>query len=72
MKLLYTLLLVVSSFGMAFSQDFNIRGVIYNGTNGEPISDLKVRLLRLDSTAAGGAYTDGDGLFSIAQVNKGD
>lgn len=72
MKLLYTLLFVVSSFGMAFSQDFNIRGVIYNGTNGEPISDLKVRLLRLDSTAAGGAYTDGDGLFSIAKVNKGD
>ena len=26
----------------------------------------------MDSTAAGGAYTDDDGLFSIAKVNKGD
>ena len=72
MKLLYTFLLTLSTVGMAFSQDFNIRGVIYDGTNGEPISDQKVRLLRMDSTSAGGAFTDRDGLFSIAKVNKGD
>jgi hypothetical protein len=72
MKLLLLLLAVTSTIGSAFAQDFNIRGVIFDKSNGEPMTDQKVRLLRSDSTAVGGAYTDDDGLFSIAKVNKGD
>lgn len=80
MKLLLTLLLSVSCLGTVFSQDFNVRGVVYNDTDGEPFPDQKVRLLRLkkntdgsvDTTSAGGDWTDGDGLFSISKLPKGD
>tara|TARA_B110000902_G_scaffold43775_1_gene48378 strand:- start:152034 stop:154427 length:2394 start_codon:yes stop_codon:yes gene_type:complete len=80
MKLLLTLLLSVSCVGTVFSQDFNIRGVVYNDADGEPFPDQKVRLLRLttsaygtvDTTSAGGDWTDGDGLFSISKLPKGN
>jgi hypothetical protein len=80
MKLLLTLLLSVSCLGTVFSQDFNIRGVVYNDADGEPFPDQKVRLLRLttnadgtvDTTSAGGDWTDGDGLFSISKLPKGN
>ena len=80
MKLLLTLLLSVSCVGTVFSKDFNIRGVVYNDADGEPFPDQKVRLLRLttsadgtvDTTSAGGDWTDGDGLFSISKLPKGN
>lgn len=72
MKLLYLLLFAVSFSNAAYSQDFNIRGVIYNGENGEAVTDEKIRLLRKDSTAVGGAYSDGDGLFAISKINPGE
>ncbi|NRA13592.1 MAG: TonB-dependent receptor [Crocinitomicaceae bacterium] len=80
MKLLLTLLLSVSCLGTVFSQDFNVRGVVYSDVDGEPLSDQKIRLLRIksnaagtsDTTSAGGDYTDDDGLFSISKLPKGD
>jgi len=72
MKLLLFLLLSLTCVGSAFSQDMNVRGVIFDASNGEPMPQQKVRLLRSDSTAAGGDYTDDDGLFSITKVAKGD
>lgn len=72
MKLLLILLLSVSSIGTVFSQDFNVRGVIYDKSNGEPLEDQKIRLLRPDSTVLGGAYTDIDGLFSVSKIPRGE
>jgi len=72
MKLLLLILISVAFSGATFAQDFSIRGVLYNAENGEPLGSEKVRLLRPDSTAAGGAYTDDDGLFNIAKVPQGD
>jgi hypothetical protein len=72
MKLFYALLISVAFGGATYAQNFNIRGVIYSAEDGEPLIGEKVRLLRPDSTAAGGAFTDEDGLFNIAKVEKGD
>lgn len=71
MKLLITFLLFLISAGAAFSQDYTIRGVVYNKANGEAMPYEKVRLLKSDSSSAGGAITDIDGLFSINKVGKG-
>lgn len=72
MRLLYIFLASLAFSGATFAQDFNIRGVIYNSEDGEPMPGEKIKLLRTDSTAAGGAYTDDDGLFNISKVQKGD
>lgn len=72
MKLLYTLLFLVAFSQVTYSQDFNIRGVLYSAIDGEVLSGEKVRLLRSDSTAAGGAYTDEDGLFNITGISPGN
>lgn len=72
MKLIYSLLISLAFCGASFAQDFSIRGVLYSAEDGEPLGGEKIRLLRMDSTAAGGAYTDDDGLFNISNVNKGD
>ncbi len=72
MKLLLFTLISIAFSGATFAQDFSIRGVLYNSENGEALAGEKVRLLRTDSTAAGGSYTDDDGLFNIAKVPQGD
>ena len=71
MKLLYLILISFAFSGATFAQDFNIRGVLYSAENGEPMAGEKIRLLRSDSTSAGGAFTDEDGLFNIAKIEKG-
>ncbi len=72
MKLIYAFLISFAFSGATFAQDFSIRGVLYSAENGEPLGGEKIRLLRTDSTAAGGAYTDEDGLFNISNISKGD
>lgn len=72
MKLVYAILISFAFCGASYAQDFNIRGVLYNGENGETLPGEKIRLLRSDSTAAGGAYTDEDGLFNISGIEKGE
>ncbi|MBL4861874.1 MAG: carboxypeptidase regulatory-like domain-containing protein [Crocinitomicaceae bacterium] len=72
MELLSLIFLTVLISSTTLAQDFSIRGIIFNKGNGEPMSDLKIRLLKSDSTSAGGAYSDIDGLFSIAKVKKGN
>ena len=69
-------LLIVFSFlfinGLAFSQDYTIRGFISDKKNGEPIAYEKVRLLRSsDSSTVTGAVTDLNGIFSIPKIEKG-
>ena len=69
-------LLIVFSFlfinGLAYSQDYTIRGFISDKKNGEPIAYEKVRLLRSsDSSTVTGAVTDLNGIFSIPKIEKG-
>lgn len=71
MKLIFTLLTSLLFSSMAFSQDYTVRGVIYDD-KGEPMESEKVRLLNMDSTVALGAFTNMSGFFSIAGVSKGD
>ena len=72
MRFLFSLLLVGLFPVLSYSQDFTIRGVLYDKTNGEPMPYEKIRLLNLDSSNAGGAITDVDGLFSINKISQGE
>lgn len=70
MKLLITLLLSVVFSSLSISQDFTIRGFIYDD-QGEPMPFEKVRLLSSDSTFLEGADTNLDGLYSFSKLKKG-
>ena len=65
MKLLTLLFLLLSISNLAFTQDFTIRGAIYNKSDGEPMPFEKVRLLKTDSSTVTGAITDVNGYFSM-------
>jgi hypothetical protein len=66
------LFFVISLVGFTtFAQDFSIRGFVYDDSNMEPVSEMKVKLLKLDSTVISGAYTDNNGGFLIPKLAKG-
>jgi hypothetical protein len=65
-------LLLIISCQYALSQDYTIRGFIYEKANGEPMAFEKVKLLSAsDSTIVSGGLTDVNGFFSISKVSKG-
>lgn len=57
---------------IAYSQDYNIRGFLYDQENGEPVLFEKVILKKLDSSTYSGALTDVNGFFSIVKIEKGE
>ena len=66
------LFFVISLVGFTtFAQDFSIRGFVYDDSNMEPVSEMKVKLLKLDSTVISGAFTDNNGGFLIPKLAKG-
>ncbi len=67
-------LLIISIFTqfVLFAQDFNVRGYVYDQSNGDAVSFQKVKLLRKDSTILAGAITDLNGLFSIPKLAFGE
>ena len=68
-------LLALITISSCFSQDFVVRGFVYNKDNGEPIEFAKVLLIKenaLDSEPPTGATTNLDGFFSFAKVLKGN
>jgi hypothetical protein len=66
------LFFVISLVGFTtFAQDFSIRGFVYDDSNMEPVGEMKVKLLKLDSTVISGAYTDNNGGFLIPKLAKG-
>ena len=69
-KILSLITLVFITF-TSFSQDYTIRGFIYDKSNGEPMSFEKIKVLKLDSTIIAGAVTDLNGFFSIPKLEKG-
>ena len=70
MKYLAGLILILTSFA-SFAQNADIRGFMYDKSNGEPISYEKVKLFNDAGALVGGANTDINGLFSITKVNLG-
>jgi hypothetical protein len=67
-------LLIISIFTqfVLFAQDYNVRGYVYDQSNGDAVSFQKVKLLRKDSTILAGAITDLNGLFSIPKLAIGE
>ena len=55
----------------ANAQDYTIRGFLHDASNGEPISDERVKLLRQDSTPVAVGYTNLAGFFSIPKLDVG-
>ena len=65
-------LLLIISCQYALSQDYTIRGFIYEKANGEPMAFEKVKLLSAsDSAIVSGGLTDVNGFFSISKISKG-
>lgn len=58
-------------FNSLFSQDFTVRGFVYDKGNGEPMGYEKIRLLKKDSTMVANGVTDINGFFSIPKLDKG-
>jgi hypothetical protein len=72
-KLLLSFCLLFIGFSSVFSQDYTIRGVISDKSNGEPMAYQKVRLLSSkDSSTVAGAVTDLDGYFSLPKISIGN
>lgn len=73
MKLFLTVLVISIFSTISYSQNYNIRGFLYDNANGEPIAYEKVKLLNAaDSSVVTGATTDIDGFYSIAKIEKGN
>ncbi len=70
MKFLFTLIATLFITTIGFSQNFSIRGFLYD-EKGEPMPFEKVRLLNMDSTNASGAITKESGFFQMAGIKKG-
>lgn len=70
LKKLFFLFIVFVGFNLN-AQDYSIRGFVYDDGNMEPLSDIKVKLLKVDSTVIAGAYTNNNGGFLIPKLAKG-
>ena len=68
-KLLFFVITLVGF--TTFAQDFSIRGFVYDDSSMEPLSEIKVKLLKVDSTVISGAYTNNTGGFLIPKLEKG-
>ena len=66
-KLLCSLLFLFFS-QVLFSQDYTVRGFIYDKSNGEAMAYEKVKLLNIDSSLVAGAVSDINGFFSIPKL----
>lgn len=72
MKFLLSFCFVLFGLQTLLAQDFTIRGVISDNSNGEPMAYQKVRLLSAkDSSTVAGAVTDLDGYFSLPKISIG-
>lgn len=71
MKYLTVLLLILASF-VSYAQGVDIRGIIYDKSNGEPVSFEKIKLFNSEGSLVGGANTDVNGLYSITRVSPGE
>ncbi|MDP4637132.1 MAG: TonB-dependent receptor [Crocinitomicaceae bacterium] len=70
LKNLFFLFIIFVGFNLN-AQDYSIRGFVYDDGNMEPISDIKIKLLKQDSSVIAGAYTNLNGGFLIPKLSKG-
>jgi hypothetical protein len=68
MKYIILLITVLTCSFVSLSQDFTIRGFVYEFETGEPAPFIRVRIQELNV----GAITDLNGFFSIPKLPKGD
>ena len=55
-----------------FSQDFTVRGFVFDKSTGEPMAYEKIKLIKnTDSSLVAGSLSDLDGFFNIAKIKKG-
>jgi hypothetical protein len=66
--LLPLLILICNSLA---AQDYVIRGFLHDASNGEPISDERVKVLRQDSTPIALGYSNIAGFFSVPKLPMG-
>jgi hypothetical protein len=66
--LLPLLILICNSLA---AQDYVIRGFLHDASNGEPISDERVKVLKLDSTPIALGYSNIAGFFSVPKLPMG-
>jgi hypothetical protein len=71
MKLIFTLYIFLFLTSYTFSQDYTIRGFLYEKETGEVVLFEKVQLLSADSLNIAGSTTDVNGFFNIPRVEKG-
>ena len=67
-KLLYSLLFLFFT-QVLFSQEFTVRGFIYDKSNGEAMAYEKVKLLNIDSSVVAGAVSDINGFFCFSKLH---
>ena len=66
--LLPLLILICNSLA---AQDYVIRGFLHDASNGEPISDERVKVLKQDSTPIAVGYSNISGFFSVPKLPMG-
>jgi hypothetical protein len=72
MKLFFSFFLFISFFSIAHSQESNVRGFIYDESNGEPVIFQRINLLAIsDSSIVGKAVSDVNGFFSMPNTPYG-
>jgi hypothetical protein len=68
-RILLPLLILICNAVAA--QDYTIRGFLHDASNGEPISDERVKVLKQDSTPIAVGYSNISGFFSIPKLEFG-
>lgn len=72
MRLLFLFSLSLLISNNLLSQEYSIRGFVYDKSNGEPMPFEKVRLVKeSDSTLVAGGITDVNGFFSLPKIQQG-
>jgi hypothetical protein len=68
-RILLTLLVLICNNLAA--QDYVIRGFLHDASNGEPVSDERVKVLKQDSTPIAVGYSNIAGFFSVPKLPMG-
>ena len=65
MRKLFLLLFLISFSATSFAQNRLISGLIEDRSSKDPLGQVTVQLLKMDSTYVGGALSDEKGLFHL-------
>ena len=71
MRKLFLLLFLISLSATSFAQNRLISGLIEDRSSKDPLGQVTVQLLKMDSTYVGGALSDEKGLFHLTAPQNG-